>query len=67
VAEPRGPKIAWAAVTLAVYGFLLWMDRRGWAGPRVAVLSILGFGVVLFSYTVVNLYLSQGSQLPMTR
>ena len=29
------------------------------AGPRVAVLSILGFGVVLFSYTVVNLYLSR--------
>jgi ABC-type uncharacterized transport system permease subunit len=53
------PKIAWAAVTLVVYGFLLWMDRRGWAGPRVAVLSILGFGVVLFSYTVVNLYLSR--------
>jgi len=52
------PKIAWAAITLVVYGFLLWMDRRGWAGPRVAVLSILGFGVVLFSYTVVNLYLS---------
>ena len=53
------PKIVWAAVTLIVYGFLLWMDRRGWAGPRVAVLSIFGFGVVLFSYTVVNLYLSR--------
>jgi len=53
------PKIAWAAVTLLVYGFLLWMDRRGWAGPRVAVLSIFGFGVVLFSYTIVNLYLSR--------
>lgn len=52
------PKIAWAAITLIVYGFLLWMDRRGWTGPRVAVLSIVGFGVVLFSYTVVNLYLS---------
>jgi len=53
------PKIAWAGITLVVYGFLLWMDRRGWAGPRVAVLSIFGFGVVLFSYTVVNLYFSQ--------
>ena len=52
------PKVVWALVTLAVYGFLLWMDRRGWEGPRVAVLSILGFGVVLFSYTVVNLYFS---------
>ena len=34
-------------------------DRRGWEGPRVAVLSILGFGVVLFSYTIVNLYFSR--------
>jgi ABC-type transport system involved in cytochrome c biogenesis permease subunit len=35
------------------------MDRRGWAGPRVALLSIVGFILVLFSYTFVNLYLSQ--------
>ena len=53
------PKVEWAVVTLLVYGFLLWMDRRGWEGPRVAVLSILGFGVVLFSYTIVNLYFSR--------
>jgi ABC-type uncharacterized transport system permease subunit len=53
------PKVEWAVVTLVVYGFLLWMDRRGWEGPRVAVLSILGFGVVLFSYTIVNLYFSR--------
>jgi ABC-type uncharacterized transport system permease subunit len=50
------PKILWALITLAVYVFLLWVDRRGWEGRRVALLSILGFGVVLFSYTVVNLY-----------
>jgi ABC-type transport system involved in cytochrome c biogenesis permease subunit len=53
------PKVEWAVATLAVYGFLLWMDRRGWEGPRVALLSILGFGVVIFSYTVVNLYLTR--------
>jgi ABC-type uncharacterized transport system permease subunit len=53
------PKVEWALATLAVYAFLLWMDRRGWEGPRVALLSILGFGIVLFSYTIVNLYLSQ--------
>jgi ABC-type transport system involved in cytochrome c biogenesis permease subunit len=35
------------------------MDRRGWEGPRVALLSIVGFVLVLFSYTFVNLYLSQ--------
>ncbi len=53
------PKIEWALLTLAVYGLLLWMDRRGWEGPRVAVLSILGFGLVIFSYTVVNMVFSQ--------
>ncbi len=52
-------KLVWALITLAVYGILLWMDRRGWAGPRVAVLSIVGFILVLFSYTFVNMYLSQ--------
>jgi len=56
---PVDAKLAWALVTLFVYGVLLWMDRRGWAGPRVALLSIVGFILVLFSYTIVNLYLSQ--------
>ncbi|HEV8232596.1 MAG TPA: cytochrome c biogenesis protein CcsA [Thermoanaerobaculia bacterium] len=55
---PVDAKLAWALVTLLVYGILLWMDRRGWAGARVAVLSIVGFILVLFSYTFVNLYLS---------
>jgi ABC-type uncharacterized transport system permease subunit len=53
------PKVEWAVLTILIYGFLLWMDRRGWEGPRVAVLSILGFGVMLFSYTIVNLYFSR--------
>jgi ABC-type uncharacterized transport system permease subunit len=52
-------KLVFAFVTLLVYGLLLWMDRRGWEGPRVALLSIVGFALVLFSYTFVNLYLSQ--------
>ena len=51
-------KVGWAMTTLFLYGFLLWMDRRGWEGRRVALLSIVGFGVVLFSYTFVNLYFS---------
>ena len=51
-------KFGAALVTLSVYGFLLWKDRRGWVGERVALLSILGFALILFSYTFVNLYLS---------
>ncbi len=54
----QDPKIAFAALTLALYGFLLWMERRGWKGPRVAILSICGYALVLFSYTVVNMYFS---------
>lgn len=53
------PKILFALMTLVVYGLLLWMERRGWKGPRVAVLSIVGFGLVMFSYTIVNVYLSR--------
>lgn len=56
---PGDAKLVWALLTLAVYGLLLWKDRRGWEGPRVALLSIVGFVLVLFSYTFVNLYLSQ--------
>lgn len=55
----RDPKILFALLTLALYGFLLWMERRGWKGPRVAVLSICGYGLVLFSYTVVNMFFSR--------
>src|SRR6478672_3715076 len=51
-------KFGSAILTLVVYGFLLWKDRRGWGGERVALLSILGFALILFSYTFVNLYLS---------
>jgi len=57
--SPGDAKLAWALFTLAIYGLLLWMDRRGWKGQRVAFLSILGFGLVIFSYTFVNLYLSR--------
>jgi ABC-type uncharacterized transport system permease subunit len=51
-------KLGSAILTLVVYGFLLWKDRRGWVGERVALLSMLGFALILFSYTFVNLYLS---------
>src|SRR6266545_426572 len=51
-------KFGFAILTLVVYGFLLWKDRRGWVGERVALLSILGFTLIIFSYTFVNLYLS---------
>ena len=51
-------KLGSSILTLVVYGFLLWKDRRGWVGERVAFLSMLGFALIIFSYTFVNLYLS---------
>ncbi len=51
-------KLGSAVLTLIVYGFLLWKDRHGWVGERVALLSILGFALIIFSYTFVNLYFS---------
>lgn len=51
-------KLGAAVLTLVVYGFLLWKDRRGWVGERVAILSIVGFALIIFSYTFVNLYFS---------
>ena len=51
-------KLGSAVLTLIVYGFLLWKDRHGWVGERVALLSILGFALILFSYTFVNFYFS---------
>jgi ABC-type transport system involved in cytochrome c biogenesis permease subunit len=55
-------KVVWALLTILAYAFLLWMDRRGWEGRRVALLSIAGFCLVLFSYTIVNLYFSGAHQ-----
>jgi ABC-type uncharacterized transport system permease subunit len=51
-------KLGAAVLTLIVYGFLLWKDRHGWVGERVALLSILGFALIIFSYTFVNHYFS---------
>ncbi len=53
------PKETWAFVTWVVYaGYLHARATAGWRGTRAAVVNIIGFGVVLFTYFGVNLLLS---------
>jgi len=49
------PKETWSLVTWLVYSaFLHARLARGWAGGRTALLSVLGFAAVLFTYFGVN-------------
>ena len=53
------PKETWSLITWFVYAALLHSRMiRGWRGKRLAVLSIIGFSCVLFTYLGVNLILS---------
>jgi cytochrome c-type biogenesis protein CcsB len=50
------PKETWSLITWFVYAALLHARlMRGWRGRRIAYLSIVGFGAVLFTYFGVNL------------
>jgi cytochrome c-type biogenesis protein CcsB len=50
------PKETWSLITWFVYATLLHARlMRGWRGNRIAVLSIIGFAAVLFTYFGVNL------------
>ncbi len=53
------PKETAALATLLVYGVYLHMrGLRKWSGARSAVVLVIGFGAVLFTYFVVNLWVS---------
>lgn len=50
------PKETWSLITWLIYAILLHARlMRGWAGRRIAILSIVGFLAVLFTYFGVNL------------
>ncbi|MEJ2158770.1 MAG: c-type cytochrome biogenesis protein CcsB [Desulfobacteraceae bacterium] len=50
------PKETWSFITWLIYAALLhFRMMRGWRGKRIAVLSIVGFAAVLFTYFGVNL------------
>jgi cytochrome c-type biogenesis protein CcsB len=49
------PKETWSLITWFIYATLLHARMmRGWYGKKIAYLSILGFGAVLFTYFGVN-------------
>ncbi|PIP37146.1 MAG: c-type cytochrome biogenesis protein CcsB [Desulfobacterales bacterium CG23_combo_of_CG06-09_8_20_14_all_52_9] len=50
------PKETWSLITWFIYATLLHARMmRGWHGKRLAYISIIGFGAVLFTYFGVNL------------
>jgi ABC-type transport system involved in cytochrome c biogenesis permease subunit len=51
------PKVLATLLLLAIYAGYLWIVRApAWRGARAALVCACNFAVVLFSYTVVNLY-----------
>jgi cytochrome c-type biogenesis protein CcsB len=53
------PKETWSLITWFIYAALLhFRMMRGWRGKRIAVLSMIGFVAVLFTYFGVNYLLS---------
>jgi len=53
------PKETWSLITWLAYAIYLHARlMRGWRGKRVAILAVLGFIAVIFTYLGVNLLLS---------
>ena len=53
------PKETWSLITWLIYAaFLHARITQGWRGKRTAILSIIGFSAVIFTYLGVNLILS---------
>ncbi len=53
------PKETWSLITWFVYAFFLHARLlRGWRGHKIAVVAVMGFVAVIFTYLGVNLLLS---------
>lgn len=53
------PKETWSLITWFVYAIFLHLRMmRGWEGKKLAIVSIIGFAAVLFTYFGVNYLLS---------
>jgi len=53
------PKETWSLITWFVYAFYLHGRMiRGWRGKKVAIVAVIGFVAVIFTYLGVNLLLS---------
>jgi cytochrome c-type biogenesis protein CcsB len=50
-------KEVWTFIIWVIYaGYLHAMATRGWTGKRAAILGLIGFGAVIFNFTIVNLF-----------
>lgn len=50
-------KEVWTFIIWTIYaGYIHARSTRGWRGTRSAVLAMVGFGAVMFNFTVVNIY-----------
>ncbi len=54
------PKVAFTLLLILVYAFTLVAPRLGWGGKKVAWTSMAGFVLLMFSYSIVNLFITQG-------
>jgi cytochrome c-type biogenesis protein CcsB len=53
------PKETWSLITWLIYAFFLHARLlRGWRGHKIAVVAVIGFVAVIFTYLGVNLLLS---------
>jgi cytochrome c-type biogenesis protein CcsB len=53
------PKETWSLITWFIYAAMLHLRMmRGWRGHRIAILSVVGFFAVLFTYFGVNYWLA---------
>lgn len=53
------PKETWSLITWFIYAFYLHGRMiRGWRGKKVAIVAVIGFSAVMFTYLGVNLLLS---------
>jgi ABC-type transport system involved in cytochrome c biogenesis permease subunit len=52
------PKVVFTFLIIGVYLCTVFPRWLGWGGKKVALLSLTGFTLVLFSYTIVNLFIS---------
>ncbi|MDQ1277420.1 MAG: hypothetical protein QG555_460, partial [Thermodesulfobacteriota bacterium] len=58
------PKETWSLITWLIYAVMIHARYvRGWKGDRMAVLAIVGFAAVLFTYLGVNYLLGLYSYL----
>jgi len=58
--SPWDPKVLFTLLIIGIYLFTLFPRWIGWGGKKIALLSVTGFMFVLFSYTIVNLFISKG-------